>query len=575
MNDTTPQTSSFFNDEERFKQIVSILIAVVTVITAVVGLLQNDAGSRDDRANRVAQDFAFQAMGQRISGVARAGYDRGDAYRNLSELAALATSAENAGDDAAAQRYLAVAEEITQLSPLLAPPYFDPAVDGQPNLAKYEAETYLVNVTGLAERSAAWFAVKQAWDEKANTYVVHITILAVALFLFGLALTLSSQVRWIFVIAGLVISLIAVGWALSVYWGQVPYLPEQAIDAYAQGVGLAHQGDDQGAIKAFDEAIAQAPEYANALFDRGVAQANLGDFPAAITNFEAARAAGRDDASVAWNLAWVYYLQGRFDDAVQTNRRTVELDPGLLEARFDLGLAMLAAGQIEAARNEYTQGVALATEQVAKAEAANQEPPASLWWSFENSAAALDGLIDRIDGFEDSWWSATPPLDKITNPEAVQAAAEEIVHQLKGNSVALEYTGQPLAGSPTAQITPFEFAEAEYDDEGNIAQYNVTDLFPAGTQEVYITFDYENMRDDQEVVYKVYYNGEEDPSWRNIEKWSLGASGSAEYPLSYAYSNVYTLASGEYLAEMYVNSHLVQRGYFYIAEPDAEASATE
>ena len=87
MNETTPTSPlSFFNDEDRFKQLIGILIALVTVLTAIVGLLQNDAGSRDDRANRQAQAYAFQAMGQRISGAARAGYDRGDAYRNWSEL---------------------------------------------------------------------------------------------------------------------------------------------------------------------------------------------------------------------------------------------------------------------------------------------------------------------------------------------------------------------------------------------------------------------------------------------------------------------------------------------------------
>ena len=81
-----------------------------------------------------------------------------------------------------------------------------------------------------------------------------------------------------------------------------------------------------------------------------------------------------------------------------------------------------------------------------------------------------------------------------------------------------------------------------------------------------IVFDYEGMQDGQETVWKVYYNGEEDISWRTVEEWSLGAAGAAEFPLSYAYSNVYTLASGEYLVEMYVDSHLAQDGYFVIDE---------
>lgn len=562
---TPPESLSFFDDEDRFKQLIVVLIALVTVLTAIVGLLQNDAGARDDRANRQAQAYAFQAMGQRISGVARVGYDRGDAYRNWSELDTLAAAAEYGGDPHAARRYWAVAEQLTALSPLLEKTYFDPAA-GQPNVAKYEADTYLVTVTGLAERSAAWFAVKQAWDEKANTYVVHLTILAVALFLLGLATTISGRARWIFVAAGLLITAIAVVWVVIVFLAPVPHLPDPAIDAYARGIGLAYQNDSKNARAAFDEALAQAPDYANALFERGSANYTLGDYQAGVRDFEGARAAGRDDSSVAWNLAWLYYLQGDFDNSIQTNRRTLEQNPTLLEARFDLALALLVSGQIEAAKAEYTQALALAAEQVTQANTAGREPPASLWWSLDESAASLDGILDRIDGFEESWWSETPPLEKISQPEAVYAAAQEIVAQIKGTSVALEYTDKPLAGALTAKISSFDFAQAEYDEAGNFVDYLPADSFPAGTDEVLIVFDYEGMQDGQEVVWKVYYNGEEDISWRTVEDWSLGTAGTAEFPLSYAYSNVYTLASGEYLVEMYVDSHLAQRDYFVIEE---------
>lgn len=562
---SSPENLSFFDDDDRFKQLIGVLIALVTVLTAIVGLLQNDAGSRDDRANRQAQAYAFQAMGQRISGAARVGYDRGDAYRNWSELDTLAAAAEYGGDPNAARRYRAVAEQMTALSPLLEKTYFDLAA-GQPNVAKYEADTYLVTVTGLAERSAAWFAVKQAWDEKANTYVVHLTILAVALFLLGLATTISGRARWVFVAAGLLITLIALVWVVIVFLAPVPQLPDTAIDAYARGVGLAYQDDSENARAAFDEALAQAPDYANALFERGSANYTLGDYQAAVRDFEGARAAGRNDSSVDWNLAWLYYLQGDFDNSIQTNRRTLEQNPNLLEARFDLALALLVSGQIEAARAEYTQALALTAKQVAQANTAGREPPASLWWSLDESAASLDGILDRIDGFEESWWSETPPLEKISQPKDVYAAVQEIVAQIKGTNVALEYTDKPLAGALTAKISSFSFAQAEYDEAGNFVDYLPADSFPAGTDEVLIVFDYESMQDGQEVVWKVYHNGEEDISWRTVEDWSVGTAGTAEFPLSYAYSNVYTLASGEYLVEMYVDSHLAQRGYFIIEE---------
>jgi hypothetical protein len=146
------------------------------------------------------------------------------------------------------------------------------------------------------------------------------------------------------------------------------------------------------------------------------------------------------------------------------------------------------------------------------------------------------------------------------------------VAQIKGASVALEYTDKPLTGTLAAEISPFSFAQGEYDDDGNFVDYLPGTSFPAGINEVFAVFDYEGMKDGQTVVWKVYYNGEEDISWRTDEDWSLGAEGTAEFPLSYAYSDVYTLGSGEYLVEMYVDSHLAQRGYFYI---DQEINASK
>ena len=62
-----------------------------------------------------------------VSGAARAGYDRGDAYRTWNELNALALAADYIGDANAARRYRTIAERITGLSPLLSAAYFDPA----------------------------------------------------------------------------------------------------------------------------------------------------------------------------------------------------------------------------------------------------------------------------------------------------------------------------------------------------------------------------------------------------------------------------------------------------------------
>ena len=102
--------------------------------------------------------------------------------------------------------------------------------------------------------------------------------------------------------------------------------------------------------------------------------------------------------------------------------------------------------------------------------------------------------------------------------------------------------------------------EPVYDDQGELQDYNLSDTFAYGVKAVGILFDYEGMKDEQEVVFKVYIDGEEDPSWRLIAPWDLGPSGSASRSLSLEYSDAFVLGSGEYIVEMYVDSHLAQRG---------------
>ncbi|HMQ51992.1 MAG TPA: tetratricopeptide repeat protein [Anaerolineae bacterium] len=562
MNDNSAQFT--FLDEDQFKKLVAVLISLVTVMATVIAFLQSDASQRDDHANRDTKRYATEVMGRTVSGDAQVNFAYNKAYQAWQELNMLADSALERGDEAAVNRYRKLRDQMTELSPLLAAPYFDPET-GETDTAKYETDIYLVDLALLTQNFKAAGVVKDAWDAKANTYIVHLTLLAVALFLFGLATTISGPVtRWIFSGTGMAITLYAAVWAVQVWLQPVFDLREQgnAIEAYARGTGLAYRELYQEAIAEFDQAITDAPTFAAAYSARAEAHEKLGDLPAAAADYELARANGDSSANTAGELAYIYYLQGRFDEAIAMNRTALESAPGELWIRFDLAVSLLAAGQIEAAKAEYVAGMEDAARQVAEAEAAGEEPPSDLWWSLDASGAYdLDSLIDVMDGQGD-----TPPVDKIANPEAVRAAAEELVSQLKNTAVALEFTGQPSAGALAAQITPFEFAEPIYDDEGEVSDYAYDDTFEYGVQAVSVFFDYENMTDGQEVLFKVYIDDEEDPSWRVIAPWDLGASGSAEKSLSLDYSDNFVLPTGEYMVEMYVDSHLAQRDWFVVAE---------
>jgi tetratricopeptide (TPR) repeat protein len=333
-----------------------------------------------------------------------------------------------------------------------------------------------------------------------------------------------------------------------------------AIEAYARGVGLAHQELYKEAIGAFDEATKNAPTFAGAFSARAEANLALGDLAAAAVSYEKARVSGDSSANTAGSLAWAYYLMGRFDDAIAMNRTALKSAPNELWIRFNLALTLLASGQTDAAQAEYATGIQAAVQQVAAAQAAGEEPPSDLWWSLDASAAVdLDNLTDVLDGNDN-----TPPLDKIADPDAVRTTAELMVNRLKSAAVALEFTGRPPIGALAARISPLKFGEPIYDEQGEVSDYTLKETFEHGIQAIGILFDYEGMIDGQEVVFKVYIDEEEDPSWRMIAPWELGASGSAEKSLSLDYSDSFVLPAGEYVVEMYVNSHLAQRGWFAV-----------
>lgn len=550
-------------DEERFKRIISVVIAVITLIAAGLAFLQSDASARDDRANRDTKRYATEAMGRKVSGDARVNFDYNTAYQAWYELDTLANSASSRGDDAAATRYQQLRDEMTKLSPLLSADYFDPA-KGEPNSERYEADIYVVDITALNERFTAASVVKDAWDGKSNGYVLHLTLLAVSFFLFGLSITIANTfTRWIFSIVGMVVAVVATGMALSTWLQPVYDLRDQggAIDAYARGVGLAYQNNLDPAIAAYSEAIQTVPTYTNAYVARAEAYAQQEKYAEAIADYERARAEGNQTANVAGDLAWAYYLQGRFDDATSMNRTALETSPSELWIQFDLGLSLLAAGQVDAAKAEYAKGMDFAAKQVADARAANQEVPSFLWWSLDDAALSVDAMLATLESGE-----GMPPRDKMADPATIAPVGQAFSDQLKSLAVALEYTGKPSEGTIAAKISPFTFSAPERDEEGNAIDEEAAESFPNGTDEVLVTFDYEGMQDGQEVLFKVYIDGEEDPSWRIVSPWDLGASGTAEKPLSLAYSDVFVLAPGQYTIEMYVNSHLAQQGSFVIEE---------
>lgn len=567
--------------EERFarhQRITAVLMALIAVLAAVIAYLQSDSSNRDNQADRDSKRYALEAMGVEISGKARINYDYNTAYANWVDLSLLARSAAQRGDATAAQRYTTLRDHITTLSPMLAAPYFHPTANDagyyryapdEVDVYRYIADTYLTQVTALQEKYLAASMVKESWGAKTGSYIAQLTLLAVALFLFGMSVMVPIEhTRWILSGAGLLIASVAAGWTITTFAQPVDDLRTRgdAIETYAQGVGLAYQDRWEEAIFYYDAALQTAPDYANALVGRAMAQSALGDHAAAAADLAAARAAGDTSAMTAGRLAWRYYLLGRFEDAAAMNQVALESNPEELWIQYDLGLSLLAAGQIDAARAAYAEGMTLAANQVAAAKAAGAEPPTYLWWELDDAVQSLEGLDAILDGGD-----GPPAREQIAHPERLQSPVSELVGQLKSLSIALELTGQPPTGALSAQISPFVFAIPVYSDTEKVVDYTPIKSVPFGVQEVAVLFDYASMQDGQRVGFKVYLDGQEEPIWRQFITWDAGASGAWQYLLTLSFSDNFELPAGDYTVDLYIDSHLAQQGSFTIEAPAEES----
>ncbi len=544
---------------DRFQALTAVAIAVTTALTALLALMQADAAGRDDRGNRDSKRYATEALGRQVAGDARTNYDYYTAFQAWNEYATLAEAARGRGDGGAARRFEKLQKSVEPLTPLLAPPYLD-AAKQEADVARWEAETYVEQIAALREKYVAASGVKEAWDAKANTYIVHLTLMAVALALFGLSATLAGVgTRALFTaVAGVLVG-VATLWAGLTWLAPVPDLREKkgAIEAYAQGAGLAHRERWDEAAKAYTEALGIAPDYVQALTARAEAWTSLGKRAEAAADYEKALALGDGRAWVAGSLAWIQYEQGRFKEAVETNRKALERGPDELWIQFDLGLAQLAAGDLAGAQATYQAGAEQAARMVAEAKAARREAPSLVWESLEDAGQSLDGLIEVIDGD-----GSEPPKDKLAQARVVRPEAEKLLRTVKSLAVGLEYGGAPPAGSPSTGIGELRFAAAGAEEEA--------ESFPDETPNVALRFDYQGLKDGQLVVIKVYLEGEEDPAWRFAGPWDQGAAGTAERLLAPAQGASFVMPSGEYHVEVYVDGHLAQRGSFEVAAGAAD-----
>ena len=560
MNETTSQNS-------RFGKLIAFLIASVAILVAVIAFLQNYASSVSEKSNRAAQELAIESTKTEIKGAIQFSYDWQSAFQTWNEIELQRRAADQTGNTKFADRYTRLGQRLIPLTPLLSEPYFDKDRNW-PSTSKYASDLYVVEATRLQELYQANAEVGRAWSNIADVFVIQITLLTVTLSLYGLSVTLRGGVRWLFVLVGTGLVLFCMLWMGKILIEPKPTISEEAIGAYAEGYGLSYQEKYEDAIAALDRALAIKPDYGNAMYERGFNYLQVHNYERGVSDFLAARELGVDGEYTYWNLAWAYYLMGRYDDAIQANNVILDSDPSVIGMRMNQGLAYLARGDLDPAKREYDSLIAEVQRQISDARAQNQEPSASLWYYMDAASADLQSLVDQLEGKTKAWTNAPQATLVMGDHAQIKAFALEEITRLKEATLALEYTGQLPPGQDVMSVSPFAFGTiTKKDEQGYVTEFNAvaSATFPQYTPAVDVQFSYTGPTPTKQIMWKVFYNGVEDASFRSV--WDPDLSGSDTWytTIGYFYTNMFVLSSGEYTVELYVDYHLVQRGTFYIA----------
>jgi tetratricopeptide (TPR) repeat protein len=554
-------------NNKKFDNFVTILIASVAIWVAITAFFQNYAANISDQARRRAQQYAIESTKKEINGVVQFSYDWQAAYQVWQELSWQITAAEQSGDTKAAERYRALQETIIPLSKMLGPQYFDPEV-GYPDTYKYEAESYLVESTRLSETYLAESELGNFTDNTADALIVQITLLTVALSLYGLSLALSGRVRWLFVIVGsgiVAFCVLWLSWSLIEIIGR-PEVNPTSINAYAEGIGLSYQGRYEEAIEKYDQAIAENQYYAKAYYERGNAYLSLNDYPTAISQMEEARNRGLEDINTNWNLGWTYYLDGQYDKAIETNERILASNPQVLGMRMNQALSYLAMGDLNNSQAQYDLLYQEAQKQVNDARQRGSEPSASLWYYMDAGALDLQNLIDQLDNDPKSWTQA-PSIERIQGDhDAIREFAYSQMKRMKETTIALEYTGQLPANQLVSEVSNVTIGKVTGTDaEGFITGFepSVNDVIPYGEKSFSVEFTYSG-EPTSNLIWRVYVNGYEDAAMRAVSNEDLSLGDTWYRSFGFEYTNVFILSPGEYVVELYADNVLILRKFFYV-----------
>ncbi len=214
-------------DAAWWKNVVVVLTIAATVLVAGVAALQADAGIRANNANRSSQYYAIRIAGELQRAGLQGNYDmqifqaaiQARFTSTILQLSSL--QAKQAGDSAGAASALlrsqtaqARADAAQSVSILYTDQRYAPGTpDGVPNMQQYLDDLHAPAQNILKQQNDAVDAYN-IWNARSDAYTAVLTMMAIALFLFGLAQAVTPRLRLLFALFGTTASVAAIIWTI-------------------------------------------------------------------------------------------------------------------------------------------------------------------------------------------------------------------------------------------------------------------------------------------------------------------------------------------------------------------------
>lgn len=566
MSATAPTTDTTSGPgRNRLSATVAIIIAFATFVAAFAAFLQADASNlAGDRRNE-AEQLGLQALAssqssRETSQVELETFQQWVEQRTNAGNALLASI--YASNDPTRENSLMLEQQRweTIAAATLKQSELDPESEFGPENDPTFPQRYFAAAT---EESTRLNALQDAANEEATNldsraagYTAILATLAVALYLFGLTLAVSRRGFQLgFLGVGLLLLSVSALWLVQTAFLHVYQTNDDAASEYAKGRVAATTAFDQAGYKEAEDhytrAIQLRPTYARAYVDRASA-IFLGASPQrsgfasiappealarATTDLKSAVAMGMENASTLADLGFYTFAGGvqsadlnLINQSIDFARRAIQLDPTQPVYRFNLAVAMVAAGRFEEASGAYQDGV-LTTIYLDATKGDLRKDP---FFEEQALAGALTDL-EIVRRYETD-------LERVTGRVGFEERIRGFKEHLVGR-VTIEKPDPPIA-------SPAVFA-------------NITlDVFPAELQWQGDVQDYDATRDT--ISAQWYHNDPEGHGWAVIPEVSLTAAPKADangrlFQLTAYTGNVTPadcLPPGSYRVELFVNGRL-------------------